>query len=351
MVEAWTAEDWVELILSCKDEIPLAVLLERMLGKKRLASLVRKHGLRLKGGFRPEKAPATELARCVARAFAGNETLRGEVASTLPATPEDGDPGEAVDPGKSPGEDLRVRLERTERSLEEAKRRLARAEKRAAKARSELAPERRRVRETEREIEDLRAERNALQQELKKAAKRLAELERLAAEAGDRDLHAELHEADRRIAELEEIQEEDRKALAELKSTVEALRQEVEELLPFAPEGRRERARKKERIEKEGEEARLKLLPVYEASFLESLMSLDAKVQRKVHQAIARAVLRGLSYPGLEAKLLRGNLKLWEFRAGISHRVFFVLDGENMIFKHVGTRESLDTFLKRFAES
>ncbi|MBI5246486.1 MAG: hypothetical protein HY923_04845 [Elusimicrobia bacterium] len=87
---------------------------------------------------------------------------------------------------------------------------------------------------------------------------------------------------------------------------------------------------------------------VFTPAFLKQLGKLDPQVKESVKAATGKVIdfyeRRGKA-PGLGVKRLRGSI--WEARAGLSIRILYLLDGDELRFVLAGTHEDVRRFLLR----
>ena len=83
-------------------------------------------------------------------------------------------------------------------------------------------------------------------------------------------------------------------------------------------------------------------------AFIKVLGKLDPQVKESVKVATGKAIdfyERRSKAPGLGVKRLRGNI--WEARAGLSIRILYLLDGDELRFVLAGTHEDVKRFMLR----
>jgi len=342
------SDKWMERILEGKGSLSLASLLRDFVRLSELRKLAKELGKKPKG-FRVEKANAKQLSELLSKDLESDRPLLEAVCRLLEEATE-ARAASSQDPapvGNSAALEkeckaLRVKLETAERAKKTA-------EQSASKARRSLQQALRSRDQSKKKLTELRASKQALKRQLKAATGRVHDLEKDLSNSSDDDLLREQSELRDRIKDLEAQDGKQRLEIAELLTELRDSEDERGRLLEVLPRGERERLKKKlSADEKEKQELQSSsLMPCFRDEFRKTLDLLDREARRRVHVAIAHAVLYGPGLPGLHMKTLKGQSGLCSLRAGIGMRVYFQRRGEELVFEHVGPREDQDAFLKR----
>ena len=348
------AEDWIEVLLAGKGRLSISALLAKRIELAQLRELATAHGLKPKG-FRVEKAKAKQLADLLAERFALHERLReaiGEALAAADASEADARAGDAAD--EAADED-KAAIATVERELEQLGHELAtlrsahaRAEASADKARKSRDAAIEEREQAERAAEEATRRASAGERELRAARREIEELAGSGASADAAARRAELAEASAR--EASERDRTQRLKLAELTSRVRELESEVEELESWLPRGSNERRKRLARSLAQGERA-AGVTPIFREEFFRTLDELEHDARRRIWIAIARLVLHGWEYPGLQAKALKGMGGLYSIRGADHLRVYLLHQGDEAVILAAGKREEQDTFLKRWREA
>lgn len=335
------AEDWLAIGLTPKARLSFARILEQAFERDVLRAFASKHGTKPKG-FRIEKASAAQLADAIAEDFVQKTGLREDIASALAKLSEEDAAPRAEDKNADAKTDalveqlglevlqLRERLAKAEQSAQRA----GRSREDALAARSEAEA---RVHELEQRVAAFERARRAEESAAQRAAN--AAQGEAAAEATLRALSAE-------VRELEEGDRKQRFRIAELTSRLRESENEASELLEFLPRGERER-RKQLRRSYEAEERSASVLPRFDAEFFRNVDDLDISDRRKIYTAVAKLLLHGPEYPGLQLKALKGMDGLMSVRAADDLRIYLRREGDVVGFEACGHREDQAAFLKR----
>ena len=126
------------------------------------------------------------------------------------------------------------------------------------------------------------------------------------------------------------------------------LEEELAELEPLVPKGRRRKRRMPPAPPPEP--VRRFVLPYFASSFYRSLAGKDRKSIERAVQAVLLLCTEGHAYPGLEVKQL-GGLSIWSLRASLGLRVYFRSrsDGDVELLE-LADREEQRTTLRRLKE-
>ena len=341
-------ETWKELILADKGVIPLSRLLAVLLSVEELRKLASSHGLKLKGGFRVQKAQSGKLAELLGETALSNDRLRDELANELAkAAPTSSRSSKDPDASQLELERTRAKLESLTLKSEKAEQKLMRERGSAKKARKSLAAVLEKQQDSQKELDAVRAECRQLQRRLDRQSDELSALEA----KGHVGRQEGLDRASllRRQTLLEAKDAKSRKKIAILSSRERELEGMVHDLEALLPRGQKERWRLKKRSLEPLPAAQV-LLPRFTEAFLRSLEHLNSADVRRVYIAIAQMILMGQDYPGLHAKNLKGMGGLLSVRAGMHLRLYFLREGDNVDFLHAGSREEQPTYFKKLKE-
>ena len=341
------AANWDQWILETRDEVPKARLFEMLLPVQELRRIAKARGLKPQG-FRVERAPAGHLAREIARQSTGDAELRASLVLLLTSLSQAPEPAGEVAPDSAAVdcaeqerllESARAEQQRLERALRKAER----SAKKARDSLSEAIAERDAAKEAkgrnaqhaqgcERQLESLGKSYEALKAQL------------AAAQEGSRsDEQTALR---RQVEELEARDLELRRVNAELASSQRELSEQLEELESMLPRGQRERLRWRDKAARPALEGG-GYLPRFEPGFFRALAALERADELRVWAAISQLLLHGTEPKGLAFKALQGPGKIHSIRAASHLRVYFLRDGDVLVFEHAGHREEQDHYLKR----
>lgn len=336
--------------------LPLALLLEVLVPVARLRALARRLGVVPKGGFRIDKAPARVLAPLLADRREPDEIdqvvalLAPETAE--PAADEGPAPGAAGQgtgqgsgagagsgPARAQAPDLAPIVRLKEQEIERLRGALERARHGAVRASERESELRREVDDRTAQVQRLRGELAAAQRAAAAGAPR---------DPADRALAQRVRDLEQEIEARAAADEALRRQLAQDRTRLRQLEQEVAELEPLVPKGRRRR-RPPEPPPAATPERRF-LLPYFAPSFYRSLDGKDRRSVERALQAILLFCTEGHAYPGLEVKQLGGQ-PTWSLRASLGLRVYFRRreDGDVEILE-LADREEQRTTLRRLKD-
>jgi hypothetical protein len=318
--------------------LPLPLLLEVVVPVRRLRDLARRLGLS-PVGFRTEKAPARLLASMLAelREPAQLDDVLQELLASARRESQDGDKEPGGSAGAEPAADApSQRLK--DQELERARGELERARQGAARALERESELRQSLERRDEEVRRLRAELDR---------RRLAPGTDAPPRAdADRELVRRVRELEQEVEARAAADEALRRQLARDRSRIRELEDELAELEPLVPRGRRQ----KKAAEPPPAPERRFLLPWFLPSFYRSLDGKERKSVERALQAILLFCTEGHSYPGLEVKQLGGH-ETWSLRASLGLRVYFRHrdDGDVEIIE-LADREEQHTTLRRLKE-
>ena len=325
-----------ERVLEGNGDVPLALLLERLVPVGRLRELATELGVTPKGGFRIERAPARVLAPKLAeeRDAARLDQVLAALA-TPPAPQEDAaERSEADEDGKQARALLAIRDQEVRKLRDELER-----------ARGGLT----RAQERERELERALV---AAREDAARAQRAAEEAQQAAAQApapakDDKQLHHRLRELEGEREALLAADEAMRRQAARDRSRQRELEDEVAELESLIPASRR---RKKNPLPPAPPEERRFVVPHLQPSFYKSLESKERRSVERAWQALLLFCTEGHGYPGLEVKQIGGQ-DTWSLRASLGLRVYFRPrpDGDVDVLE-LGNREDQNTTLRRLKE-
>ncbi len=230
----------LEEALSNRGRVSVARLLEAVVPVGKLRELAKNVGLSPKGGYRIDRAPGHILAPLVADKEHAQvmEAACSLLADYLiQAKPEGKGKAKAKTKAKAKRNknqrpDLQPVLERKERELDEIRDELQKAREVANRQRLRLE-----------ELDHGR------QRDKEQRARLKGEVERLGRQARDqrstpaevRDQTVEIHQLLRELEELAQVENQQRRLLAERQAKIRDLEERVAELLPLVPKGRRKK--------------------------------------------------------------------------------------------------------------
>ncbi len=317
-----------------KGSLQLALLLEHLVPVARLRELARDFGLSPKG-FRIDRAPARALAPLLAGRKDAEELDRTlgllferPVAAAAPKKDD-----EAASAAAAASQFKDQELGRLRADLERAREAALRAQERESSYR-QLA---------QREADEAARLRAALGRAASQPQKDKGRSG--ASAAAERESARRLHEAELELEARAAADEALRRQLAQERSRVRQLEDELAELAALVPKGR-----KRKPPPPPPEPERRFLLPYLLPSFYKSLVGKDRRSVDRAFQAILLFCTEGHAYPGLEVKQL-GGLDTWSLRASLGLRVYFRKrdDGDIEILE-LADREDQNTALRRLKE-
>ena len=335
----------LEEALSNSGRVSVAKLLEAVVPVGKLRELAKNFGLSPKGGYRIDRAPGHILAPLVADKEHAKvmEAACSLLADYLTqAKPEGKGKAKAKTKAKAKNNknqrpDLQPVLERKERELDEIRDELQKAREVANRQRLRLE-----------ELDHGR------QRDKEQRARLKGEVERLGRQARDqrstpaevRDQTVEIHQLLRELEELAQVENQQRRLLAERQAKIRDLEERVAELLPLVPKGRR---KKKEPPPEPPPLPERFRRPYFTQPFYKSLENKDRRSVEAAYQAILLFCTEGPGYPGLQVKQL--DAPIWSFRAALKLRVYFTNreDGDVDILE-LADRQEQPTVLRRLRE-
>lgn len=339
------SEDWFAIGLTPKARLSFARILELAFDHGTLRELASKHGTKPKG-FRIERATAAQLADAIATDFVDKKALREEVALALAQ--------EGSSPVRSKAESqasadpkLRLELQRLELEAAKLREKSAKAEQSALRASTSRDDALAQRAEAERRALELELRCTELEEAIERLEHRLLEESEgagCADESSETGARVRFLEAE--VAARDERDEKQRIRIAELTSQVRALESENAELLDFLPRGERERRKQKLRSYTADRRSTV-LVPSFDDEFFRNVEEFDATSKRKIYAAVAKLILHGPEYPGLQTKALKGMDGLSSIRAADDLRVYLRREGESVRIEACGNREQQEAFLKK----
>ncbi len=331
----------LEEALSNSGRVSVARLLEAVVPVGKLRELAKNFGLSPKGGYRIDRAPGHILAPLVADKEHAKvmEAACSLLADHLTQAKPEGKGKAKAKPksNKNQRPDLRPVLERKERELDETREELAKAREVANRQRLRLE-----------ELDHGR------QRDKEQRARLKGEVDRLGRQARDqrstpaevRDQTVEIHQLLREFEELAQVENQQRRLLAERQAKIRHLEERVAELLPLVPKGRRKRKEPPSEPPPLPERFRR---PYFTPPFYKSLENKDRRAVEAAYQATLLFCTEGPGYPGLQVKQL--DAPIWSFRAALKLRVYFTNreDGDVDILE-LADRQEQPTVLRRLRE-
>jgi len=328
----------LEEALAHRGRVSLARLLTALVPVAALRNLAKSFGLTPKGGHRIDRAPAHILAGLVADTTKTEviEAACGLLAEHLkPRKAEDEmQRKEAKDKAKTDG--AAAALERRERELSDTREELARAREIMSRQRQRLEELDHLLQRGQEQLARLRGEIHRLRRRLEGRQSTTPEL---------RSQTVEIHDLLREFEELTQVETEQRRMLALRQARIRELEEQVAQLLPLVPKGRR----KKEPPPEPPPLPERFRRPHFTQAFYKSLENKDRRAVEAAYQAILLFCTEGPGYPGLQAKQLEPPI--WSFRAALKLRVYFTnrADGDVDILE-LADRQEQSTVLRRLRE-
>ncbi|MGE3173945.1 MAG: hypothetical protein AB7O97_15070 [Planctomycetota bacterium] len=321
--------------------LTLALLLEQLVPVSELRRLAREFDVSPKG-FRVDRAPAKALAPELADPA---DARRVEAAvSALVARVDDASPAARANVAgakRSDGSgDLAAALRFQEQENARLRDELERARQGALRASERESTLRQMAERGSEQVQLLRGE-------LERARRAAQAAGPADGGEGARDLAHRLHELEHEIEARANADEALRRQLAVERSRIRELEDEVAELEPLVPKGRR---RKAAPAAPPAAPPRRFVLPYFLPSFYRSLEGKDRKSVERALQAVLLFCTEGHSYPGLEVKRMGGQ-DTWSLRASRGLRVYFhPRDDGDVEFLELADREEQNTTLRRLKE-
>ncbi len=328
-----------EEVLASSGSLSLATLLTRLLSVQELRLLAREHGVTPKGGYRMDRAPAKVLVPLLAETKTP-EVLEAVCAAVAQALqPKSGGTEGKAKSKAAATEDLAPMLELKEQELQLAL-------KEVTKLRATATRQRRRL-DALNQTHQVELDRAALLKVEVEDLRRQAARQTKVPAARKKRSHT-IHELERELEAMEEINEHQRRKLAEKSAAIKELKSCIIEMQPLLAKvkGKRKRA---EETEAPPLPDRFRI-PYFKPGFIKSLEGKERRSVESAYQAILLFCTEGPSYPGLQVKQLEAA-SVWSFRAGIKLRVYFMPreDGDIDLVA-LADRQEQKTMLRRLKD-